>query len=96
MLKEYNVIIESISSEWFLVTVPELPNCAAKGKTIKEALINAKKSIEYCAEYPLEKCLLDGNFFNYNNKLDEIKNIGDDKDMLSIIVYLNPFNALNG
>lgn len=46
MIKNYTVIIEPGEDNWFIATVPALPGCVTQGKTIDEALENAKEAIE--------------------------------------------------
>ena len=46
MEKQYSVVIEPGEDGWFVVTVPGLPGCITQGKTIDEAIKNAKEAIE--------------------------------------------------
>lgn len=48
---KYEIIIFwSEDDQAFIAEVPELPGCAADGKTHHEALVNAKKSIDTWVE----------------------------------------------
>jgi predicted RNase H-like HicB family nuclease len=54
MIRKYKVVIESGEDGWLVVTVPALPGCITQGKTVEEALRNAKEAIEAYLE-SLEK-----------------------------------------
>jgi len=46
MIKKYKVVIEPGEDNWLVVTVPALPGCFTQGKSLEEALKNAKEAIE--------------------------------------------------
>ncbi len=46
MIKKYKVVIEQGDDNWLVVTVPALPGCFTQGKSLEEALKNAKEAIE--------------------------------------------------
>ena len=46
MIKKYKVVIEQGEDNWLVVTVPALPGCFTQGKSLEEALKNAKEAIE--------------------------------------------------
>lgn len=46
MIKKYEVVIELGEDGWFVATVPALPGCITQGKTLEDALDNAKEAIE--------------------------------------------------
>jgi predicted RNase H-like HicB family nuclease len=53
--KEFTVIIEKDSDNWFIADVPELQGCHTQGKTKKEVLENIKEAIALCLESQAEK-----------------------------------------
>lgn len=46
MIRKYNIIIEPGEDGWLVVTVPALPGCVTQGRTLEEAVQNAKEAIE--------------------------------------------------
>ena len=46
MEKQYSIVIEPGEDGWLVVTVPGLPGCVTQGKTMDEAMANAKEAIE--------------------------------------------------
>ena len=55
MVKEFNVIIERDSEDYYVASVPTLPGCHTQAKSLDELMIRIREAVELCLEVQEEQ-----------------------------------------